>query len=140
MLTHHTIDIRLNSAGFKGADVDALLPDFITDRETSVGLTWYPSANGPESFSVLLTVYAALSIVAGEFLKKLGEDLYQWSKRKLLNTLKTKTYPSCYIEIKLDDVKVYFHDESLFDHPDAGEVMESLQNLPAGTGSAALKS
>lgn len=132
MLTHHTIDIRLNSTGFSGADVEDLLPDFITERETSVGLTWYRSANGPESFSILLTIYAALGVVAGEFIKELATDLYSWGKQKLLNNLRSKRYPDCYISIKLDDVEVFFHEEDLFTDPEAGKVILNVfETLPS---------
>lgn len=127
----HAIEIKLNSAGFSGRDVDELLPEFITDRDTTVGLTWYSSANGPESLSILVAIYAAVSIVAGEFLKKLAADMYGWSKNKLLKTLASKRHPDCFISIKFDDVEVYFHEVGLFSSPNAGQVILAFfEELP----------
>lgn len=132
MFIQHQIYIRLNSTGFNGADVDILLPDFITERETCVALTWYPSGNGPESFSILLTISAAIGVVASAFLKSLGEDLYVWSKQKLKESLKSKRYPNCYIEIKFNDVTIYFHEDELFANPDAVEVISNLfEKIPS---------
>lgn len=119
-----SVVVELNSAGFRGADVDKLLPDFITERKTTVGLSWYSSVNGPESFSVLLTVGALWAAATGSgFLQALGADLYKWAKEKLLVVLRTKRHPDCYISIKFDDIEVFFHEDGLFSEPNAGDVL-----------------
>jgi hypothetical protein len=119
----HSVDLRFNSAGFTGSDLDELLPDFVTERDTNVGLTWYPSATGPESFTLAVIAAVALSAFVGEFSKKLSEDLYSWSKSKLSKVLSRKRYPDCAIVIKLDDIELLFHDEQLFDDPDAPSLL-----------------
>lgn len=119
----HSVDLRFNSAGFTGSDLDELLPDFVTERDTNVGLTWYSSATGPESFALAVIAAVAVSAFVGEFGKKLSEDLYSWSKSKLSRVLSRKRYPDCAIVIKLDDIELLFHDEQLFDSPDASNVI-----------------
>lgn len=121
---HSSVTIDLNSAGFHGADVDALLPDFATERKTTVGLTWHSSVNGPESFTVLLAVgsFCAVAVASG-FLEALGADLYRWTKDKLLGVLRTKQHPDCYISLKFDDLEIFFHEDGLFLQSNAGEVL-----------------
>ncbi|WP_156940932.1 hypothetical protein [Halomonas halodenitrificans] len=127
----HSIEIRLNSTGYKGSDVDSILPEFITDRNTTVGLTWYPSANGPDSLTIYIAVVGFFSVFAGEFAKHLAGDMYSWSKEKLATLLRSKKYPCCAITIKLNDVEIFFGDEDLFDLPGAEEVVNRFfQELP----------
>lgn len=130
---YSSIEIQLNSAGFRGTDIDALLPDFVTERKTVVGLTWHSSFNGPESFDVALTVGAvwAVAAVSSGFLEALGADLYTWGKEKLLNVLRTKRHPDCHISVKFDDVEVFFHEDGLFSEPNAGDLLlEFFEQLP----------
>ena len=129
---YSSVVVELNSAGFRGADVDALLPEFMTERKTTVGLSWHSSVNGPESFSVLLTVGAMLAAATGSgFLQALGADLYKWTKEKLLVVLRTKRHPDCYISLKFDDIEVFFHEDGLFSEPNAGEVLlDFFEQLP----------
>lgn len=124
----HSVDLRFNSAGFTGSDLDELLPDFVTERDTNVGLTWYPSASGPESFTLAVIAAVAVSAFVGEFGKKLSEDLYAWSKSRLSKVLSRKRYPDCAIVIKLDDIELLFHDEQLFDDPDAANLIADFFN------------
>jgi len=130
---HSSVEIQLNSAGFRGADIDALLPDFVTERKTVVGLTWHSSVNGPESFDVALTVGAvwAAAAVSSGFLEALGADLYKWAKEKLLSVLRTKHHPDCHISLKFDDVEVFFHEDGLFSEPNAGDILlDFFEQLP----------
>jgi len=78
------IELLLNSSGFSGDDVQELLPDFITERVTKVGLTWYPSVDGPESFTLIVTTGLLLAEFAKEIVKSLSKDLYDWSKEKII--------------------------------------------------------
>lgn len=64
---NHTIELRLNSLGFNSDDVGEALPDFMADRDTLVGLTWYPCAEGPQSFLLVVTIYAGVAAVAKVF-------------------------------------------------------------------------
>jgi hypothetical protein len=131
---YSSVVIELNSAGFRGTDIDALLPDFVTERKTTVGLTWYSSVNGPESFTVALAVgsFCAAAVASG-FLEALGADMYKWAKHKLLSVLRSKRHPDCYISLKFDDMEMFFHEDGLFSEPNAGDVLldffEQLSNL-----------
>ena len=78
-----SIKLTLSSVGFKGADLDKLMPDFSTERDVLVGLRWFPSATGPETWTLVI----AASLPLAAFLKKFGDllatDLYGWAKTKL---------------------------------------------------------
>lgn len=131
MYIQHSIEIRLNSTGYQGHDVDLILPDFITDRQTTVGLTWYPSYNGPESFTIYMAIAAGIGMFCGKFVELLASDLYAWCKEKLLNLVAKKIHPDCSITIKLEDVEIYFHDEDLFDSDLAGDILlEFFKKIP----------
>ena len=88
--TKNEVELLLNSSGFSGEDVQNLLPDFITERYTKVGLTWCPSVDGPESFTLIITTSLLLAEFAKEFVKNLSKDLYDWSKEKIIPLLKRK--------------------------------------------------
>lgn len=133
MYIFSSLRIDLNSTGFSGRDIDALLPDFMTERKTTVGLTWNSSVNGPESFGIWAVVYAGLAAAAGGFLAEFGADLYKWTKDKLLLVLRTKQHPDCYISIKFDDVEIFYHEDGLFSTDEAGDVLlnffENISNF-----------
>lgn len=106
------IELLLNSTGFSGDDVQELLPDFITERFTKVGLTWYPSADGPESFTLIITTSLLLAEFAKEFVKSLSKDLYDWSKGKIIPLLKRKNFPNGVIIVECKDAQIYYHELS----------------------------
>jgi hypothetical protein len=110
----HKIELILNSTGFDGADVQALLPDFNTDRDTVVGLSWYPSAEGPERYYITLSIIAAIGFVSKVFLEELFKDIYTWLKGKILPRMKNKPRSLGSIEIIFQDVRVwgFFEDSS----------------------------
>ena len=126
-----SIELKLNSAGFKGEEIDEILPDFITERNTTIGLTWYPSVDGPESFTLIITVSILAAEFAKEFVKNLSKDLYSWTKEKVLPLLKRKQNPDGYVIIKLADVEIHYHDQSLFDEESGGlYYLDFLEKLP----------
>jgi len=102
----HSIELKLNSSGYRGEDVDEILPDFITDRNTTVGLTWYPSYEGPESFTLIIVVSIFAAELAKGFISELSKDLYEWSKSRLIHLFKKKNYPVGHILIKLNDLEL----------------------------------
>ena len=79
----HTVKLGLNSAGFKGKNLDSLTPDFMTDRKTELFLFWEPSYNGPHSWIIDVVVVGAIYKLGESFLNELFADLYNWSKKKL---------------------------------------------------------
>jgi hypothetical protein len=102
-----TITLLLSSAGFKGADIDQLLPPFETDYETTVGLRWFPSATGPETWTLAI----AAGLTLGAFLKKFAEllatDIYGWSKTSLQKFFSDKPHSHGTLIIELDGVSVF---------------------------------
>ncbi len=46
----HTVTLDLNITGYDGSDLDAVVPHFMTERDTKLVLSWASSAEGPESF------------------------------------------------------------------------------------------
>ncbi|HQU81787.1 MAG TPA: hypothetical protein PKY59_01595 [Pyrinomonadaceae bacterium] len=104
------IELLLNSAGFSGNDVEELLPDFITERYTKVGLTWYPSVDGPESFTLIITTSLLLAEFGKEFVKNLSKDLYEWSKGKIIPLLKKKNSPNGVIIVESANAQIYYHE------------------------------
>lgn len=106
----HKIVLSLNSTGWRGEEIDALLPEFIAERDTLVGLTWTSSYYGPESFNLVITVAASVvTVIASNFLSELSKDLYQWMKSKLLAALEKKQHPEGDIEIQIGKSSIYTH-------------------------------
>jgi hypothetical protein len=79
----HRIYLELNSSGYRGLEIDEILPHFITDRKTVVGLTWESSAEEPESFTLVIIILIVLSSLGKGFLSELSKDLYQWANAKV---------------------------------------------------------
>jgi hypothetical protein len=107
----HRIELSFNSTGYKGKDIDDVLPDFITERNTSVGLTWYRSVEGPESFTLVIVISVLVAEIAKGFIGELGKDLYQWTKSKLIPLFKKKTYPVGHILVQMNDVGLDYYIE-----------------------------
>ncbi len=125
----HKIELKLNNAGFVGSDIDEILPPFMTDRKTLVGLTWYSCANGPESFVLVVTIWSAFRLVGKTFIEELSKDLYSWVKSQIQPMFKKKNYPCGFMRLKYDDMEIDFH-------TDGGEEWLALLNsLPAIIGS-----
>ncbi len=60
-----------------------------------------PSALGPESYQVIVTLDEILSaIILKGFLTQFGKEIYEWSKHKLSKVLKRKIYPKGSLIIK----------------------------------------
>lgn len=102
-----SIKLTLSSVGFKGADLDTLMPDFSTERDVLVGLRWFPCASGPETWTLVI----AASLPLAAFLKKFGEllatDLYGWAKTKLGDFFSTKPNNHGRLVIELETVTVH---------------------------------
>lgn len=124
----HKICLELNKAGYTGADIDEILPAFMAERRTFVGLTWKPSAEGPESFTLGIIVGLALSSLAQGFISELSKDLYLWSKSKLLPLFKRKRSPVGTIEIALSNLTIFAYVEEINRLP---EIFERLPELLA---------
>jgi hypothetical protein len=125
----HTIELHLNSTGYKAEELQELLPDFITERHTVVGLTWYPSANGPESFTLAITIGILLAEFGKEFVKNLSKDLYEWTKNKIVPLLQTKNSPEGIVIIKFKDAEIRYFDESKFSE-DTEKLSLFIQEIP----------
>jgi len=107
----HRIYLELNNCGYDGSEINEILPDFITERKTVVGLTWEPSAEGPESFTLLIIITAGLSSIISAFLAELSKDLYQWTKSKLVPLFKKKKNPCGHIIFEIEDIKISYFSE-----------------------------
>ncbi|MEY4529376.1 MAG: hypothetical protein RLZZ156_97 [Deinococcota bacterium] len=102
----HTVKLGLNSAGFKGKNLDSLTPDFMTDRKTELFLFWEPSYNGPHSWIIDVVVVGAIYKLGESFLNELFADLYNWSKKKLFSFFKKYPNNAGAIIINFKDVKI----------------------------------
>lgn len=109
---NHQIILRLNSQGYKGEEIDKILPDFMANRETMVGLSWYPSIYGPESYELIIQIGILFSLLSKSFLNELSKDLYHWVKSKLVKLFQKKKQSNGFIHIEFKDVKIDFYTES----------------------------
>lgn len=106
----HSITLDLNVTGYGGSDLDAVVPAFITERHTKLTLLWASSAEGPESFRLIVEI--AAGIAAGSFVKtfvqELSKDLYEWSKEKLRPMFGSKTQSTGEVRIEFDHISVSY--------------------------------
>lgn len=102
----HHIYLELNCMGFRGSEIDEILPDFMSERPTYIGLTWQPSAEGTESFTLGIIIGTALSPVVMGFLTEVGKDLYKWVKSKLVPLFKKKGHPIGHINLEIGDIEI----------------------------------
>jgi len=105
--TYLRIELLLSTAGFRGRDLEDIRPDFETERDVSVGLKWYPSATGPETWTLAVAVGVPLAVFLNKFGDLLAADLYAWAKKKLAPFFASRTYPSGFLHIELGDIE--FH-------------------------------
>lgn len=124
----HSITLTLNSCEFRGNDVEEMLPDWITERPATVGLSWSPCALGPYSFLIIITISSFLiGTISQSFFNQLGADLYQWLKDKLRTNLAKKNYYNGSLCIEFDDVKIFVEFENRIEH--AMEFVKELYPL-----------
>jgi len=102
----HTIELRLGYFGYRGEDIDAILPDFIRDRETIIGLRSYPI---PDHFVLIITIEATLTSVEKVFIEELAKDMYEWTKAKLCGLLRKKRDPDGPTLIRFRDVEIEYN-------------------------------
>jgi hypothetical protein len=102
------IELLLSSVGFRGSDLDSLAPPFETEHDTRIGLKWYPSATGPDTWTIVLTVVGVpAALFAKKFAELLATDIYNWAKDSLRGFFSKRPHNSGMLEIKLDDVYIY---------------------------------
>ena len=105
------VELILNKYGFSGQDVEEMLSDeseFILDYYPTVGLQRFPSAVDSTYYVLTVGIGAAIGSIAGGFLNKFGEDLYDWIKSYISKVFSTKTMlsPQGMIEISFHDTKL----------------------------------
>ena len=100
------IILELNSMGYHGEEINHILPDFMAERKTTIGLTWESSAEGSETFNLLIQIGILISIVTKGFLNELGKDLYGWVKSQLISFFQKKSQPVGRVRIEFEDVNV----------------------------------
>lgn len=105
----HKIELKLNATGYKGEEINDLLPKFMTERDTVIGLTWYPSAEGPESFALDILFYGGLIFFTKAFLEELAKDLYKWVKEKIKPLLNKKEQAFGVMCMKFNDVEIFYY-------------------------------
>lgn len=120
----HKIELELNSAGFSADELGTVLPDFITERKTVVGLTWYPSAEGPASYTIIVSVFLLFGAISKVFIEELAKDLYKWTKQKLLILFHKKRYPIGLIRLVFENAVVEYYCE------DADTLLIAFEKLP----------
>ena len=125
----HVLTLTLSKAGYSGSDIDSVLPPFMSRRQTIVGLTWEPAAEGPDSFKLILEMVVAYGVlrIADGFLTELGRDLHVWSKQ-LKALFSQRTNPTGYIEVRTEDLYIWY----LYEHlsgEDLDVILTSLSDL-----------
>jgi hypothetical protein len=98
----HYIRLTLSTSGYTADDVGLALPEFMTERSTTVGLTWWPPAHGPEFYTLLVVASGMATAALSSFFSELGKDLYAWAKRRLNQVLSSKRYPVGQITLRTD--------------------------------------
>lgn len=125
--THPTIRLTLSTAGFKGADLDEVMPDFQTERDVSVALKWFPSATGPETWT--LVIAAGMSL--GGFLQKFGEliaeDIHSWSKKNLKSFFKKRPNNHGTLVIDLESITIY--SDTPIETIESGDLISVLSSI-----------
>ncbi|MBA2239215.1 MAG: hypothetical protein H0W24_11030 [Lysobacter sp.] len=102
------IELLLSSVGFRGSDLEGLSPPFETEYDTRIGLKWYASATGPDTWAIIITVVGVpAALFAKKFAELLATDIYNWAKGALKRFFSEKPHNSGMLEIKLDDVYIY---------------------------------
>jgi hypothetical protein len=107
----HTVTLDFNITGYSGSDLDAVVPHFMTERETNLALTWRPSTEGPESFRLIIDIAAGYA--AGSFLKtfvqELSKDLYKWGKERLSPLFEKKDQALGNVSVEFEDITVNYY-------------------------------
>ena len=103
------IALLLSSAGFKGQDLDLLLPPFSTDYDTTVGLKWYPSATGPETWTLAIAAGISLAAFLKKFSDLLATDIYNWAKTCLKEFFSDRPHNHGSLVIELDGITLLSH-------------------------------
>ena len=121
------IEFSCHPGGYSGADLEAIHPSFCTEYDTIVGFRWQSTAEGIESWSLVVKVLAAVGAIAGSvILKELCKDLYSWSKEHLLRVLKLKRHNCGQLCLKFTDSEIYM----LTEYPN-NEILKILKDLPS---------
>jgi hypothetical protein len=131
----HVIILDLNITSYEGSDLHEVVPHFMTERDTKLALGWRASAEGPESFRLIIEI--AAGITAGGLLKtfvqELSKDLYQWSKNKLQPLFEAKPQSTGVVVFEFEDVTVTYRSSGDED------LAPFFQELPDLLASASLK-
>lgn len=104
-----TFEVFLNRRGYTKDDFEELFEEpFSTVYRTRVGFQWCPSALSSTSMEICIRFAAPVAaIICGEFLKKFGEDLYQWVKNCLSNLLRRKSdIGESFLRISSEDLDI----------------------------------
>lgn len=108
------IDLFLNGAGFRAADLEELMPPFMADYDARLGVQWMPSANGPESWTLVI----AAGILAAEFGKKFAakaaEDIYGWLKKKVGPFMARRPNSHGFTKVEFQDVTILVWEDAEF--------------------------
>lgn len=103
------IALLLSSTAFNGQDVDFLLPPFSTDYDTTVGLKWYPSATGPETWTLAIAAGISLAAFLKKFSELLATDIYSWAKTSLKQFFSDRPHNHGTLTIELDGLTLLSH-------------------------------
>ncbi len=108
------IDFFLSSAGFKVADLEELMPPFMTDYDTRVGLRWMPSATGPESWTLAIVVGILAAEFGKKFAAKMAEDIYGWLKNTVGPFMARRANSHGLTTIRCNDLTVIVWEDAEF--------------------------
>jgi hypothetical protein len=106
--SYSEIDVTflLSSAGYAGKDLDEIQPHFSSELDAVVGLKWYPTAMGPETWTLLISAGVPIAFFLKKFGDLLAADLYKWSKESLRKFFNSRPNNSGFLTFKFGDVTV----------------------------------
>lgn len=111
-----TVEITLNSMGYKGDEIKILFDDtFPVYYPTKVTYTFLPAAVPPLTANICVIFGIAASCVAGGFLSEFGKDIYNWVKKCVVKALTNDDHKRTLVEFYLifEDMDVFIDDNDI---------------------------
>jgi hypothetical protein len=128
----HRITVDINNTGFSSDDLQELRPEFedpAGERPMRYVWQWAPSSEGPDSFRLIVAIYAAAGVVGGAWLKALADDMYKWAKSNLGRVFTRRRRGDGWTKIQFED-KTFYIDY----HPSSDEFADAWLELPQRIG------
>jgi hypothetical protein len=106
MSSGYEIELLLNASGYKGSDIDNVIPDFFANGNTKIGLVQIPTHNGPESWVLNIVIASTLVKVGDTLLPLVATDLYGWFKGRIKKLFQKKKNSDGAILVMFHDLQI----------------------------------